>query len=77
MRNYEPIDGECKDCGSSMVWVNCYNCVDGYSHHECGEDPCNCGYPEENVICDICKGKGGWEMCWEDYKKAHLSKEKN
>ena len=41
-------------------WVECWNCDDGYSGHDCGEDICCCLDPEDNVICDICRGKGGW-----------------
>ena len=44
-----------------MYWIRCYNCEDGYSHHECGEDTCVCLNPQPNVICDICGGKGGWK----------------
>lgn len=43
--------------------VDCYNCEDGFSHHDCGEDCCACLYPVENVQCDICYGKGGWRAC--------------
>lgn len=41
-------------------WVECWNCDEGYSGHDCGEDCCCCLDPEDNVICDICRGKGGW-----------------
>lgn len=41
-------------------WVDCYNCIDGYSHHDCGEDTCCCLHPEPNVECEICHGEGGW-----------------
>ena len=40
-------------------WIEC-DCDDGYSHHDCGEDTCACRYPIPNVICDKCKGRGGW-----------------
>lgn len=53
----------CARCGSSMTWVDCWNCEDGYSHHDCGEDTCCCLYPEDNVTCDICRGRGGWWVC--------------
>lgn len=43
-------------------WIDCYNCGgEGYSHHDCGEDCCCCLNPEDNVVCDICEGKGGWK----------------
>lgn len=44
----------------SEEWVDCYNCIDGYSHHDCGEDVCCCLNPKDNVICDVCDGDGGW-----------------
>lgn len=43
-------------------WVECWNCGgEGYSYHDCGEDCCCCLNPEDNVICDICDGAGGWD----------------
>lgn len=53
----------CSDCGSSAGWEECTNCEDGMSGHDCGEDCCACLYPENNVPCDICDGKGGWWVC--------------
>ena len=63
-----PADGnawdcQCAHCGSSCDWQSCYNCEDGYSHHDCGEDCCCCIHPEDNVTCDICRGYGGWWSC--------------
>lgn len=44
-------------------WIECWNCGgEGYSHHDCGEDTCFCLMPEDNVICDICNGVGGWYL---------------
>lgn len=68
---YEPDFHACKKCGNEMDWRECYNCEDGMSDHDCGEDCCCCLHPENNVRCDICKGKGGWYQCfachpWED-----------
>jgi len=52
------------DCGNStFVWADCWNCDEGFSSHDCGEDTCCCADPVDNVICDICKGKGGYEVC--------------
>ena len=48
-------------------WVDCWNCEDGYSHHDCMDDCCVCADPEPNVRCDICKGKGGWLRCFSCY----------
>jgi hypothetical protein len=45
-----------------LTWETCYECggrgVDG---HDCGEDTCCCLNPEENVICPVCEGLGGWD----------------
>lgn len=54
---------KCEACGDSKAWIDCNNCEDGLSHHECGEDCCCCLYPENNVVCDICNGKSGWWTC--------------
>lgn len=62
-------EGQCKLCGSSIDWEECWNCGgSGYSHHDCGEDCCCCFYPEDNVECDICDGKGGWHVCISECK---------
>ncbi len=53
----------CKKCGSETIWKECYNCDEGYSHHDCGEDTCCCRDPRPNVTCDICNGEGGWWVC--------------
>jgi len=53
----------CKKCGSDVYWEECWNCEDGYSHHDCGEDTCCCRDPYPNVKCDICNGEGGWFVC--------------
>ena len=46
-------------------WCECWNCGgEGTSGHDCGEDCCACLYPEDNVGCDICNGKGGWYRCY-------------
>tara|TARA_R110002096_G_scaffold392723_1_gene587717 strand:- start:969 stop:1139 length:171 start_codon:yes stop_codon:yes gene_type:complete len=42
-------------------WVECYYCGgEGFSYHDCGEDTCVCLQPENNMMCDICSGAGGW-----------------
>lgn len=48
------------------MWEDCYNCEDGFSYHDCGDDSCCCRYLENNVVCDICEGKGGWDRCLND-----------
>jgi hypothetical protein len=54
---------ECKEHGAELTWANCGNCFEGYTGHDCGEDCCCCLYPEDNVICDICDGEGGFFLC--------------
>jgi hypothetical protein len=57
-------DCQCARCGSSCVFLDCANCdEEGNSHHSCGEDTCCCLYPDNNVRCDWCHGKGGWWHC--------------
>lgn len=59
-----PTEAQCARCGSSVEWVECYNCdEDGFACHDCGEDCCCCADPEPNVACDICEGAGGWWRC--------------
>jgi hypothetical protein len=53
----------CEKCGYEKSWRDCYNCDEGFSSHDCGEDSCCCLEPEDNVECDICNGKGGWLAC--------------
>lgn len=53
----------CEEHGQELMWANCGNCNEGYTHHDCGEDCCNCLYPEDNVTCDICDGEGGFLVC--------------
>jgi len=45
---------------NNKEWVDCYNCEEGASHHECGEDTCVCLDPQPNVKCNVCNGTGGW-----------------
>lgn len=57
------IDCQCARCGSSCEYRRCDSCEDGYDGHDCGEDTCCCLHPEENVVCQICDGDGGWNVC--------------
>jgi hypothetical protein len=62
---YECEEGEaasCARCGGDAEFVNCSNCGgEGYSHHDCGEDCCCCLNPEDNVVCNWCRGEcGSW-----------------
>lgn len=66
--DYPPGDGKeydgcCARCGSSVEYVRCEDCEDGFNGHDCGEDCCCCLHPEENVPCDTCRGHGGWYAC--------------
>jgi hypothetical protein len=57
------IDCQCARCGSSMDTERCTECDDGFDGHDCGDDCCCCLYPEENVTCQYCDGKGIWWTC--------------
>ena len=59
----EYLGETCSRCGSTAAYEDCTNCDHGYSHHDCGEDTCPCDEPEDNVLCYICNGKGGWYAC--------------
>lgn len=53
----------CSKCHSEVDWQDCDRCEDGFSYHDCGEDSCCCLYPENNVTCNNCEGRGGWYEC--------------
>lgn len=55
------ICSRCKCC--EVIYEDCENCEDGFSSHDCGEDCCCCEYPENNVPCDMCCGRGYFAMC--------------
>jgi hypothetical protein len=57
-------DEVCAKCGGDVDWIDCYDCENGYSHHDCGEDTCCCLDKSPNVVCDTCDGKGGWFRCY-------------
>ena len=64
----DPVNGwewecQCARCGSSCDWRVCEECEDGYDGHDCGEDCCMCRYPEDNLLCQYCLGRGGWDTC--------------
>lgn len=56
-------DAYCDRCGGFLQWEDCWNCEDGYSDHDCGEDCCCCMYTEPNIVCEICHGHGGYWLC--------------
>ena len=53
----------CEKCGSDVIWIECENCYEGYSHHDCGEDTCCCLDQSPNVTCDVCNGESGAFFC--------------
>lgn len=57
------MDGYCPHCGQDLEWMDCDQCEDGMSFHDCGEDCCACLYPENNVVCGQCGGAAGWHWC--------------
>src|SRR5581483_568283 len=57
-----PMCGRCLCC--ELDWRECESCDgEGVDGHDCGEDCCACAYPEDNVRCDSCSGKGGFYYC--------------
>ena len=48
------IDCQCARCGSSIATEDC---------DFCGEDTCCCLYPDDNLVCDYCRGTGVWRIC--------------
>lgn len=62
MSDYDYDDEDVTLLDNGNEWVRCWQCGGGiYVDHDCGEDTCCCAFPEDNVICDICNGEGGWE----------------
>ncbi len=57
------IECQCARCGSSVETERCNSCEDGFDGHDCGEDCCPCLYPEDNIPCDYCRGKGVFHTC--------------
>lgn len=71
--DHPPNDGrdwdcQCARCGSSLMTEHCGQCEDGYSDHDCGDDTCCCLYPVLNVPCDLCDGRGFWNVCLSSYE---------
>lgn len=75
----EYAETECPKCGSWEVYQrDCQYCEEGYSDHDCGDDCCCCLEPENNVVCDMCEGRGYHKWCrncgWDLLEKRFLSK---
>ena len=50
-----------KGVTQTMIRVSCWNCRgEIYVDHDCGEDTCCCLNPVDNVVCDVCEGRGYW-----------------
>lgn len=48
----------CNDCKSTKLWVECWNCEDGYVTDD---DPLNGSFERK---CYICEGNGGYYRCY-------------
>ena len=66
-------DGEddpyCPICEASLLWEDCDECGgDGYYYDEC------CGWCDvgETVVCDQCRGFGGWYRCTDTHGGKRL-----
>lgn len=54
----------CPRCGCcELTTEECEQCEDGLDGHDCGEDCCCCEYPEPNLPCQFCGGRGYFEIC--------------
>lgn len=54
-------DHQCARCGSSVGWIDCEQCDEGY-HDLYEQDPL--WYDEGDVeACDFCVGRAGWWAC--------------
>jgi hypothetical protein len=65
MANFADHDGHCQMFQplEDEEWESCGDCSgDGVIGHDCGEDTCCCRFPDEDVKCPTCDGKGGWAL---------------
>lgn len=76
MDDFELSDEQCPNCGHEAYERTC-DCNEGYSYHDCGEDVCCCLYPNDNVKCDECEGRGHHRWCrrcgWDLLEKRFLN----
>lgn len=74
----------CAACDCEAESYQC-DCENGFDGHDCGEDCCCCAYPEENVRCEACYGRGVQHYCenrdcaehelWNRVELANLTEE--
>lgn len=60
--NSAPVE-MCGKHNIPLLHADCHNCDNGFTGHDCGEDTCCCADPDDNVRCDICRGKGSILLC--------------
>lgn len=57
-------EAQCARCGSSVGWVDCWSCDDGYIEADFGDGI----VPDmEFLLCQHCGGAGGRHTCISDY----------
>ncbi|MCP4410647.1 MAG: hypothetical protein GY807_23485 [Gammaproteobacteria bacterium] len=45
------------------LWRDCWMCHGASCiEHNCGDYKCHCLDPENNILCPICDGEGGWYL---------------
>ena len=74
---YHGSDGAitCAMCDCEAEVDHCEHCEDGFDGHDCGDDTCCCSWPDENVPCQICYGRGFNYSCLNnDCKALELSR---
>jgi hypothetical protein len=63
-RTIEQRLAECRLIGHFITNSACWQCGgECFVDHDCGKDCCCCLDPQPNVRCDICEGKGGYDIC--------------
>lgn len=56
-------DGKaCQHCGEEMGWSECWNCGGAGAFDVYEEDPLWYD-PGDEVMCEVCKGDGGFYIC--------------
>ena len=63
------VDPEiCPVCGNVREFEDCYECAGEGFTDDYEEDPIN-AVPGEFSVCSVCRGQGGWWVCWLCAKK--------